>query len=111
MIVNVAAQRSRVEPAEDVGHWVSFREALLVWIRVAALSFGGPSGQIAAMHCILFEDKRWIGETGSCRRSITACCCPRRNPISLRSISDGFSTGRGEVLSPGRYLFCRGCYA
>ena len=33
-----------------------------VWIRVAALSFGGPAGQIAVMHRILVDEKRWIGE-------------------------------------------------
>lgn len=41
----------------------SFAEALRVWIRVALLSFGGPAGQIAVMHRILVEEKRWIGET------------------------------------------------
>jgi chromate transporter len=44
-------------------HGVSFREALRVWVRVAALSFGGPAGQIAVMHRILVDEKRWIGET------------------------------------------------
>jgi chromate transporter len=33
-----------------------------VWVRVAALSFGGPAGQIAMMHRILVQEKRWIGE-------------------------------------------------
>jgi chromate transporter len=45
------------------GHGISFAEALRVWIRVAALSFGGPAGQIAVMHRILVDEKRWIGET------------------------------------------------
>jgi chromate transporter len=45
------------------GHGVSFREAIRVWVRVALLSFGGPAGQIAVMHRILVEEKRWIGET------------------------------------------------
>lgn len=40
----------------------SFAEAVRVWARVAALSFGGPAGQIAVMHRILVEEKRWIGE-------------------------------------------------
>ena len=44
-------------------HGVSFREAFWVWARVAALSFGGPAGQIAVMHRIFVEEKRWIGET------------------------------------------------
>jgi chromate transporter len=33
-----------------------------VWARIAGLSFGGPAGQIAVMHRILVEEKRWIGE-------------------------------------------------
>lgn len=44
-------------------HGVSFREAFWVWVRVAALSFGGPAGQIAVMHRILVEEKNWISET------------------------------------------------
>jgi chromate transporter len=41
---------------------VAFREAFKVWARIAALSFGGPAGQIAVMHRILVEEKRWLGE-------------------------------------------------
>ncbi len=44
------------------GHGVSEREAFRVWLRVALLSFGGPAGQIAVMHRILVEEKRWISE-------------------------------------------------
>jgi chromate transporter len=40
----------------------SFNEAVAVWARVAVLSFGGPAGQIATMHRIIVEEKRWIGE-------------------------------------------------
>jgi chromate transporter len=42
---------------------VPFGEAVRIWARVASLSFGGPAGQIAVMHRILVEEKRWIGET------------------------------------------------
>ena len=42
--------------------WPSFAEALAVWARIALLSFGGPAGQIAVMHRILVEEKRWLGE-------------------------------------------------
>src|SRR3954453_21690411 len=42
---------------------VTLSEALKVWLRVAALSFGGPAGQIAVMHRILVEEKRWISES------------------------------------------------
>src|SRR6476646_5834774 len=40
----------------------TFRDAAAVWARVAALSFGGPAGQIAVMHRILVEERRWISE-------------------------------------------------
>jgi chromate transporter len=49
-------------PAGVPSHGVSFGEAAKVWTRVAALSFGGPAGQIAVMHRIIVEEKRWIGE-------------------------------------------------
>jgi len=37
-------------------------EAFRVWLRVAALSFGGPASQIAVMHRILVDEKKWISE-------------------------------------------------
>src|SRR5215831_12017685 len=43
-------------------HGVSLHEAFWTWFRVAALSFGGPAGQIAVMHRILVEEKRWVSE-------------------------------------------------
>jgi chromate transporter len=43
-------------------HGVTFAEAVRVWLRVALLSFGGPAGQIAVMHRILVDERRWIGE-------------------------------------------------
>src|SRR5881227_2696784 len=43
-------------------HGISEREAFRVWLRVAVLSFGGPAGQIAVMHRILVEEKRWVSE-------------------------------------------------
>lgn len=41
---------------------IPLAEAVKVWARVAALSFGGPAGQIAVMHRIVVEERRWIGE-------------------------------------------------
>jgi chromate transporter len=43
-------------------HGISFGTALRVWLRVAVQSFGGPAGQIAVMHRILVEEKRWVSE-------------------------------------------------
>jgi chromate transporter len=44
------------------GDIVPLSEAVKVWARVAALSFGGPAGQIAVMHRIVVDEKRWVGE-------------------------------------------------
>src|SRR5678815_5106152 len=41
---------------------VSFSEAARTWPRGGLLSFGGPAGQIAVMHRILVDEKRWIGD-------------------------------------------------
>jgi len=70
-------------------HGVSFAEALRVWLRVAALSFGGPAGQIAVMHRIIVDEKRWVVSPVSCMRSVTACCCPDPKPSSSRPILAG----------------------
>src|SRR5438874_8213343 len=44
-------------------HGVSFGEALRVWLRIAAMSFGGPAGQIAVMHRIIVDEQKWVGES------------------------------------------------
>ncbi len=38
----------------------TFLEALLTWLKIGLLSFGGPAGQIAMMHKVLVEEKKWI---------------------------------------------------
>jgi chromate transporter len=40
----------------------SLREAAAIWLRIGCLSFGGPAAQIALMHKMLVEEKKWIGE-------------------------------------------------
>ncbi len=44
------------------GPSVSNAEALRAWVRVALNSFGGPAGQIAVVHRIVVEEKRWLSE-------------------------------------------------
>jgi len=53
---------SAASPQNGPAREVSFAAAFRVWVRVALLSFGGPAGQIAVMHRILVEEKRWIDE-------------------------------------------------
>lgn len=40
----------------------NFNEALAVWARIGVLSFGGPAGQIALMHRVLVDERKWISE-------------------------------------------------
>jgi chromate transporter len=53
---------TRESDAQPQTHGVSQREAVSVWLRIALLSFGGPAGQIAVMHRILVDEKRWVSE-------------------------------------------------
>jgi len=41
---------------------IPFHDALKVWWRIGLLSFGGPAGQIALMHRIIVDEKRWLDE-------------------------------------------------
>ena len=43
-------------------HNVSFTTALRTWLSIGLQSFGGPAGQIAVMHRILVDEKRWVSE-------------------------------------------------
>lgn len=40
----------------------SFSEAFMVWFKIGCLSFGGPAGQIALMHRIVVDEKKWLPE-------------------------------------------------
>lgn len=50
------------EPLPENISCPTFAAAISTWTRVAALSFGGPAGQMSVMHRILVEEKRWVSE-------------------------------------------------
>jgi chromate transporter len=41
---------------------VPFGQALRVWLKIGCLGFGGPAGQIALMHRMLVDERKWIDE-------------------------------------------------
>jgi chromate transporter len=49
---------SEATPANSV----PFGEALRVWLKIGCIGFGGPAGQIALMHRILVDEKKWVDE-------------------------------------------------
>jgi len=40
----------------------TFAEAFKTWFKIGCLSFGGPAGQIALMHRIVVDEKKWVPE-------------------------------------------------
>ena len=63
-----AAQANDQSGGQDVGQSntdaaPSFGEAFGAWLKIGLLSFGGPAGQIALMHRVLVEERRWIDES------------------------------------------------
>lgn len=40
----------------------TFAEAVRTWFKIGCLGFGGPAGQIALMHRIVVDEKKWVDE-------------------------------------------------
>ncbi len=51
-----------IEQAPPARATPAFADALRVWFKIGCLSFGGPAGQIALMHRILVDEKKWVDE-------------------------------------------------
>ncbi len=49
-------------PAPPAAGRPSFGEAFRTWLKIGCLGFGGPAGQIALMHRIVVDEKRWLDE-------------------------------------------------
>jgi chromate transporter len=40
----------------------SFGEFFRVWFKIGCINFGGPAGQIAMMHRVMVDEKKWVDE-------------------------------------------------
>ena len=40
----------------------TFAEATKLWFKIGCLGFGGPAGQIALMHRLVVDERKWVGE-------------------------------------------------
>ena len=56
----VTTQEEMARPRETGA--VSFSEALREWARIGILSFGGPTAQIALMHRVIVDERKWLTE-------------------------------------------------
>ncbi|MEQ1717167.1 MAG: chromate efflux transporter [Hyphomicrobium sp.] len=57
-----AVPRGRLMTESEQSGAPSFTEALKTWARIGVMSFGGPAGQIALMHKVLVDEKKWLEE-------------------------------------------------
>jgi chromate transporter len=39
-----------------------FNEAFKVWLKIGCINFGGPAAQIALMHRVVVDEKKWVDE-------------------------------------------------
>jgi chromate transporter len=61
-MTNAMRETTAAGGASETARQVSFGEAFRVWLKIGLLSFGGPAGQIALMHRVLVDEKKWVGE-------------------------------------------------
>jgi|SRR5579862_92037 len=46
----------------EVAAGPSFGEFFMTWLKIGCINFGGPAGQIALMHRIAVDEKKWVEE-------------------------------------------------
>ena len=56
----VQGQANEGQPAKQRD--IKFADAIIVWLKISLLSFGGPAGQIAVMHRLLVDELKWVSE-------------------------------------------------
>jgi hypothetical protein len=44
------------------GGCADIRRAFWLWLKIGCINFGGPAGQIAMMHRMMVDEKKWIDE-------------------------------------------------
>src|SRR6187551_2878116 len=84
----------------------TFQEALAVWAKIGVLSFGGPAGQIALMHRVLVDERRWISEERFLHALNFCMMLPGPEAMQFATYPAGGCTARPVGLSPACSSFC-----
>jgi chromate transporter len=50
----------------------SFPEAFKIWLKIGCINFGGPAAQIALMHRVVVDEKKWV-EDGRFLHALNFC--------------------------------------
>ena len=51
-----------IEDQQEAGNRPTMREAINTWAHIGIWSFGGPTAQIALMHRVVVDEKKWLSE-------------------------------------------------
>ncbi len=83
----------------------SFGDALRVWARIGISNFGGPAGQIALMHRVLVEERRWLSEDEFLRALNVCMLLPGPEAQQLATYAGWRLHGvRGGVMAGGLFI-------
>ena len=97
LAASLGLSRMYSDDLEQLEAGMALYDAIYRWARVALLSFGGPAGQIAVMHRILVEEKRWLGD-GRFLHALNFCMLlPGPERSSSPHTSAGRCTGPGAA--------------
>lgn len=97
--------------AASSGSQISLAEAARVWARIAALSFGGPAGQIALMHGVLVDEKKWISEARFLHALNFCLLLPGPEAQQLATYVGWLMHGTAGGLVAGGLFILPGCVA
>lgn len=68
---------------------IPFAESVRLWTKVGLLSFGRPAAQIALMHRLVVDEKKWLGEARFLHALNYCMLLPGPGRSSSRPISAG----------------------
>jgi len=90
---------------------VSLREVVRVFGRMGLISFGGPAGQIALMHKVLVDEKRWLGEAQFLHALNYCMLLPGPEAMQLATYAGWLSAGVRGGLIAGLLFLLPGAFA